>query len=79
MVSSQQPPQRLSNLQMELLKLYPYNVSDSEINDIRKLLADYFAKRVDDELSQLWKQKDWNEQTIQDWKAEHLRHSSPES
>jgi len=58
---------------MELLKLYPYNVSDSELQDIRKLLADYFARKVDEEMSQLWEEKEWNEQTIETWKNEHLR------
>ncbi len=62
---------------MELLKLYPYGVSDEEIQDIRKLLADYFAGRIDKEMDQLWQRKGWNDQTIQDWKTEHLRsHSS---
>ncbi|GAB3495218.1 hypothetical protein GCM10027341_12250 [Spirosoma knui] len=63
----------LSNLQLELLKLYPYNVSDAQIQEIRQLLADYFARKIDSEMNQLWQEKGWNEQTIQDWKQEHLR------
>ncbi|GAB4000469.1 hypothetical protein GCM10028807_53550 [Spirosoma daeguense] len=65
----------LSNLQQELLKLYPYNVSDDQIQDIRRLLADYFARKIDDEMNLLWQEKSWNDQTIQDWKQEHLRSS----
>ncbi len=64
---------------MELLKLYPYNVSDTEIQNIRKLLTDYFAQKIDDEMNTLWQQKSWNDQTIQDWKTEHLRRHSSES
>ena len=70
---SQTTPTRLSNLQVELLKLYSYNVSEGELKDIQKLLADYFAAKVDDEMSQLWEQNDWNEETVESWKSEHLR------
>lgn len=65
----------LSNLQQELLKLYAYNVSDDQILEIRQLLADYFAQKIDREMNQLWQEKSWNEQTIESWKQEHLRSS----
>ncbi len=73
---SQQQHNRLSNLQLELLKLYSYNVSDEELKDIRRLLADYFAKKIDQEMDSLWEAKEWNEQTIESWKNEHLRSST---
>lgn len=62
--------QRLSNLQMELLKLYPYNVSDQEIKDFKKLLADYFAEKIDQEVNRLWVEKNWSQDTIEQWKKE---------
>ncbi|QDK83374.1 hypothetical protein EXU85_34130 [Spirosoma sp. KCTC 42546] len=73
MATSQPIPSKLSNLQMELLKLYPYAVSDTELTEIRLLLADYFAKKIDSEMNQLWQEKGWNEQTIEGWKNEHMR------
>ena len=73
MAASQTIPTRLSNLQMELLRLYPYAVSDSELRDIQKLLADYFAQKVDKEMDQLWDSNNWSEETIESWKSEHLR------
>ena len=76
MAASQTLPTKLSNLQMELLKLYPYTVSGEELNEIRRLLADYFARKIDDEMNQLWQRRSWNEQTIEDWKNEHLRSHS---
>ncbi|GAA4458211.1 hypothetical protein GCM10023189_30070 [Nibrella saemangeumensis] len=78
MATSQTTPSKLSNLQIELLKLYPYNVSEEQLRDIRKLLADYFAQQVDDEMSRLWQEKGWNEQTLQDWKNEHMRSQTAE-
>ncbi|MPR33160.1 hypothetical protein [Salmonirosea aquatica] len=68
-----QSSSRLSNLQLELLKLYPYNVSDNEVRDIKKLLANYFANKIDSEMDQLWDEKAWDAQTIEGWKKEHLR------
>lgn len=68
---------KLSNLQLELLKLYPYDVSEEELRDIRRLLADYFADKVDAEMSRLWNENGWNQQTIEGWKDEHLRRTEP--
>ena len=73
MAATQTIPTRLSNLQIELLKLYPYSVSENELRDIRKILADYFAQKIDSEMNQLWEKNDWNDQTIESWKSEHLR------
>lgn len=73
MATSQTIPTKLSNLQMELLKLYPYTVSEAELKDIQRLLATYFAQKIDAEMDLLWQEKGWNEQTIEQWKAEHLR------
>jgi hypothetical protein len=66
-------PTKLSNMQVELLKLYAHNVSDSELRDIKKMLAEYFAKKMDDEMDRLWEEKGWDEKTIDQWKNEHMR------
>jgi hypothetical protein len=54
MSSTQTVPSRLSNLQIELLKLYPYSVSEKELTDIRKMLADYFGQKIDNQMDELW-------------------------
>ncbi len=76
MATSHTVPTRLSNLQNELLKLYAYNVSDDQIKDIRKMLADYFAQKIDVEMNQLWESNNWDDQTIESWKLEHMRSKS---
>lgn len=76
MATTQTIPTRLSNLQIELLKLYPYSVSEKELGDIRKILSDYFAKKIDSEMDQLWEKNDWSDQTIESWKSEHIRSKS---
>nr|WP_295921027.1 hypothetical protein [uncultured Dyadobacter sp.] len=76
MAASHTAPTRLSNLQSELLKLYAYNVSDDQLRDIRKMLADYFARKIDAEMDRLWESNAWDEQTIESWKSEHMRSKS---
>ena len=73
MATSHTVPTRLSNLQNELLKLYAYNVSDDQLREIRKMLADYFARKIDAEMDELWEANNWDEQTIESWKSEHMR------
>lgn len=67
---------KLSNLQIELLKLYAHDVSDTELKDIKKMLAEYFAHRADEEMDKLWEEKGWDEKKIDEWKNEHMRISS---
>lgn len=68
-----QQPTKFSNLQMELLKLYSRNVSDEELRDIRKMLADYYAQKLDEEMDKLWKEKGWTQETMEAWLKEDLR------
>lgn len=63
----------MSNLQLELLKLYATNLPESQLLEIKKLLADYFARQIDLEMNALWDAKGWNEDTIEAWKQERLR------
>lgn len=64
---------KLTNVQLELLKLFQYNLSDAQLKDIKNMLAKYFVKSASDELDKLWEEKKWDENTIESWKNEHLR------
>lgn len=63
----------LSNLQLELLKLYAFNVPEKQLKDIKHILAQYFAKEIDSEFDKLWDEKAWDLSTIEDWKNSHMR------
>ncbi|KQM74674.1 hypothetical protein ASE74_01425 [Pedobacter sp. Leaf216] len=64
---------KLTNVQLELLKLFQYNLPDAQLNDIKEMLAKYFAKSASDEKDKLWDDNYWDENTIESWKNEHLR------
>ena len=63
----------LSNLQLELLKLYSTGIPEQQLLDIKLMLAAYFAETIDREMSRLWDEKGWNDSTIESWKKERLR------
>ncbi len=64
---------KLTNVQLELLKLFQYNLPDNQLKEIKQLLSSYFAKVSSDEMEKLWNEKNWDDNTIEDWKNEHLR------
>ena len=60
----------LTNLQLELLKLYSMELSEEQLKDVQRLLANYFAKQASDEMDRLWEEQSWNEDTMKAWLAE---------
>lgn len=66
----------LSNLQLELLKLYSNNISEQQLMDIRTMLSRYFAEQATQAMEQQWEQQNLNEQTMRDWTNEHNRSKS---
>ena len=61
----------LTNLQLELLKLYSHNLSDKELLDIQRLLAQYFADKASDEMDRLRDENSWNNNTMDEWLEEN--------
>jgi len=57
----------LSNLQIELLQLYSRGVTDTELIEIKRLIAKYFADRAADEMDRLWEENNWTEDTMENW------------
>jgi hypothetical protein len=67
------PPKKLTNLQLELLRVFSYDLPEGQLLEIRQLLAKYFAQKIDEEMDALWEEKGWNEDTMRAWANEHLR------
>ncbi len=64
---------RLTNLQLELLKVFSFDLSEQQIIEIRELLAKYFAEQAAGEMDRLWEQNNWSNNTMEKWANEHLR------
>lgn len=65
--------EKLTNLQVELVKLFAYQVPDNQLTEIKDLLAKYFAEVASKEMDKLWEENQWNDQTMEDWLNEHNR------
>lgn len=63
----------LSNLQLELLRLYGTNVSDETLKEIKELLARYFADRASDAMDELWSERGITPEDMPRWANEHNR------
>lgn len=63
----------LSNMQLELLRLYGSGVSDETLHEVKTILAKYFADRATREMDSVWEEKGLSEQDMIDWTNEHNR------
>lgn len=68
-----QATNRLTNLQLELLKLFSYNLSEKQLKEVKDLLAKYFADKATDEMDKVWEEKGLTNETMDTWLHEHLR------
>ena len=63
----------LSNLQIELLRLYRNGVSDETLCEVKSILAHYFAEQASNAMDEEWDTKGLTEQDMIDWTNGHDR------
>lgn len=63
----------LSNLQIELLKLYGSGVSDEDLTAINGLIVSYFAKKAQDSADKIWDEKKYSDDLMDEWLKADLR------
>jgi hypothetical protein len=64
---------KLTNLQLEILKLFRYDLADKQLLEVKEILAQYFASAATKEMDKLWDNKSWNNELMEQWVNEHLR------
>jgi hypothetical protein len=69
----------LSNIQQELLKLYSADIAEADLLNIKRYLAKYFANKAIDEADQLWEQRGYTNDTMNNWLNEDDTAYGPES
>ena len=57
----------LSNIQLELIKLYSTNLEYDELIELRKVLANHFAQKAMNGADTLWSQKEMSMDTMETW------------
>ncbi|MEM1320313.1 MAG: hypothetical protein AAGG75_08650 [Bacteroidota bacterium] len=66
-------PKKLSNIQLELLKMFSLDLSEEQLKEIKDLLSKYFADKITDQMDQLFEENNWGEEQIEKWAQEHMR------
>jgi hypothetical protein len=66
-------PNKLSNLQLELLKIYSTNISDEKLLKIKSMLANFFAEEATKEMDKFIEENNITQQDLIDWTHEHNR------
>ena len=63
----------LNEAQMSILRLLGSMKTVEEVNELRQVICDYYARRVDDEVDKLWESGQWNDEKNEAVLNEHLR------
>lgn len=61
----------LSNLQMELLKLYSTNVQESDLMEIKQFMGSYFAQKAIKEADAYWDENNLSDDVMDSWLESH--------
>ena len=64
---------KLSNLQLEILQLFQFDLTDEQLTEIKVMLAQYFADKLSNEMDALFDENSWGEEKIDEWGKEHMR------
>ena len=56
--------QPLSNVQLEILKAFSYNLKEEDLVEFRKVIALFFAKRSSDLADKIWDEKGWTDDDV---------------
>lgn len=57
--------QPLTNVQLELLKVFTHNLTDEDLKELKKVLASFFANRLVEKANKAWDEKGWTEEDTQ--------------
>lgn len=57
----------LTNLQLELLKVFSYQLPEEELLEVKQVLATFFAERLKKRASKIWKEKKYTQNDMNKW------------
>ena len=60
-------------IQMHLLEMFNYCKSENAMEELKEVLADYYAKKTQEEADRLWDNGTLGESAIEELLSEHLR------
>ncbi|MFY7888049.1 MAG: hypothetical protein ACOVOW_04025 [Spirosomataceae bacterium] len=54
----------LTNVQLELLKTFSHQLSETDISELRRVLALFFAQRAIQQANNMWDEKGWTNEDV---------------
>lgn len=57
----------LSNVQMELLKIFSTGISDSEMDELKAVIANFYAKKATRRADEIWDEKGLTNDDMDKW------------
>jgi hypothetical protein len=60
-------------IQLQLLQLFSRMQSEEELKEVQQLLSDFYFKKVEARASQLYKEKGWTQDTLDEMANNHFR------
>jgi hypothetical protein len=63
----------LSNVQLELLKLFSDNLPETDLLEVKKLLVEWRFKKLKDAADKVWEEKGWTPEDMEKLLHQHVR------
>lgn len=60
-------PQPLTNLQLEIVKLYSTDLERQELLELKQVLANFFAKKAIEEADKIWDEQNLTDDDMEAW------------
>jgi hypothetical protein len=65
--------QPLTNLQLELLRAFSRELSEEDLQDLKHVLAAFFAQKAIRAANEVWDEEQWDEKKVEDLLQNPLR------
>lgn len=65
--------QTLNSAQLQLLDMMSFVKTPEALNDLNKVISDYFVKKADDEMAKMWNNGTLNDEKIDSFRYLHER------
>lgn len=59
--------EKFTNVQLELIKSFAYELPEEELKELKNVLTQFFAKRIRQRTNKIWQEKGYSAQTMHDW------------
>lgn len=63
----------VSEMQQHLMKLFAFNKTKKSVEELKKVLFDYYNKQLDNKLDDFWKSNKMTKQKLAANSAKHIR------